>query len=142
MKKGFSLASLLGKGRGRTRLPDLGTRELAVLDVLWRHNAITSQDVLSELGDESLSLSTVQSTLERLHRKEIVSRAKQGRAYRYRARLSRENIISRLMHDIADNLADGDAAPMVSGFLDYLGDEGRVRDTRVRRSRRIDKDED
>ncbi len=123
MKQVFSLASLLGKGLKKTRLPELGNRELDVLEILWRNEAMTSQATLMQLRGEAISLSTVQSTLERLHRKGMVSRNKAGRSYVYRAKLSRENIISRLMHDIADSFADGDAAPMVSGFLDYLGDD-------------------
>lgn len=122
MDKGFSLASLLGKGLGHSRLPDLGTRELSVLEVLWEQDALTCQAALERLPDADLSLSTVQSTFERLHRKDLVTREKVGRCYVYRALVTRENIISRLMHDIAESLTDGDAAPMVSGFLDYLGE--------------------
>ena len=58
------------------------------------------------------------------YRKDLVEREKVGRSYVYRPLVTRENIISRLMHDIAESLTDGDATPMVSGFLDYLGDRG------------------
>ncbi len=94
-----------------------------MLETLWQSPSATAQTVLEQLSDSNISLSTVQSTLERLHRKELVDRQKSGRAYIYSARLSRQNIISRLLRDIADSFSNGDTAPMVSGFLDYLADE-------------------
>ena len=102
------------------RLPELGTREVAVLEILWACDAATAQQVLGELAEHTLSLSTVQSTLERLHRKQLVERHKTGRAYHYRALLSQSQLISGLMNDLADDVAAGKLAPMLSGFVDYL----------------------
>lgn len=132
----LSLVSLLGKGLGPSRLPDLGERELAVMDLLWQHGSLTCQDALALMGDGDLSLSTVQSTFERLHRKNLLRREKVGRSFVYAAELTRENVISRLMHDIADSLAAGDATPMVSGFLDYLDEEGHKDPALARINRR------
>lgn len=125
MKRDLSLVSLLGKRPQRDRLPQLGERELGVLEVLWQDGPLTSQAVLERIGADDLSLSTVQSTLERLHRKSLLQRSKDGRSFVYSALMSKQNLISRLMHDIADSLTDGETAPMVSGFLDYLGDDPR-----------------
>ncbi len=122
--KGLSLISLLSKQPAAERLPDLGERELSVLEVLWQRGPLTSQDVLAGITACRISLSTVQSTLERLHRKSLLARRKDGRSFVYEALLSKQDLISRLMHDIAASLTNGDTAPMVSGFLDYLGDEG------------------
>ncbi|MEE3210373.1 MAG: BlaI/MecI/CopY family transcriptional regulator, partial [Pseudomonadota bacterium] len=54
----------------RSRTPSLGQRELNALDVVWAKGQCSAQDVLDELDDD-VSLSTVQSTLERLHRKTL-----------------------------------------------------------------------
>ena len=125
MKKLSSIASWLGRTGGPARLPDLGRRELCVLEALWRQSNMTAHSVRQGITDSDISLSTVQSTLERLHRKELVTREKSGRAYVYTAVLSKQNIISGLLREIADNLTDGDTAPMVSGFLDYLGEDNK-----------------
>ncbi len=122
--KGLSLVSLLSKKPAEQRLPDLGERELSVLEVLWQSGPLTSQGVLGGITASEISLSTVQSTLERLHRKSLLTRKKAGRSFVYAALLSKQDLISRLMHDIAASLTNGDTAPMVSGFLDYLGDDG------------------
>ena len=109
--------------RRQQRLPDLGERELLVLDVLWESGEATAQAVHNEMPDEGVSLSTVQSTLERLHRKRLIERAKQGRAFRYRPTMNKSQLIAGLLRDMACQVADGDMAPMISGFLSYVSAE-------------------
>lgn len=120
VNKIFSLASLLGTDTRRARLPEIGKRELDALEALWANGALTAQAVLEYMQPDAISLSTVQSTLERLNRKELVAREKVGRSFVYSAALSKQTIISRMMREMADSLTGGDVAPMVSGFLDYL----------------------
>lgn len=114
------LRSGFGARRRKAQTPVLGERELAVLDVLWLEGAQTAQQIIEQMEGWSVSLSTVQSTLERLHRKEMVARSKQARAYVYEARISRSDIISSLLHDMTEEIAGGDMAPVLSGFIDYL----------------------
>lgn len=109
--------------RRKQRLSDLGERELLVLEVLWESGEATAQTVQSQMPDVDISLSTVQSTLERLHRKRLVERAKEGRAYRYHATMSKSQLIGDLLRDMADHVAAGDLAPMISGFLSYVSSE-------------------
>ena len=116
------LATWLGATASR-RVPDLGEREMDVLDVLWSRGESSAQEVRETLPGKSVSLSTVQSTLERLHRKTLLEREKNGRAYRYRTRLTRTQLIGGLLRDLAEDVAGGDVAPMLSGFLDYVAAE-------------------
>lgn len=109
--------------RRQQRLPDLGGRELLVLEVLWDSGEATAQSVQNEMPDAVISLSTVQSTLERLHRKNLIDRFKEGRAYRYRATVNKSDLIAGLLRDMAQHVADGDMAPMISGFLSYVSAE-------------------
>lgn len=109
--------------KGQTT-PALGKRELAVLEILWRNGEQNVQQVLTGLPDADIGLSTVQSTLERLHRKQLLQRRKCGRAYCYRACISKAVIVGNLLRDIADEIAQGELAPMVSGFMAYLDSEG------------------
>ncbi|GAB3284313.1 hypothetical protein GCM10027297_25540 [Parahaliea aestuarii] len=81
---------------------------------------LSAQQVLERMTAPTLALSTIQSTLERLCRKSLVARQKQARAYLYRPLLQRQDLISSLLHDISQDIAGGDVAPMVSGFMDYL----------------------
>lgn len=117
------LRSWFGVKRSAGGLPPLGQRELAVLEILWAQGPLSAQQVLAQLPGAGIGLSTVQSTLERLSRKAILRREKTGRAYVYGALLSRSEIIGSLLRDIAQELAGGDREAMISGFMDYLGDE-------------------
>lgn len=109
-----------GVKRGGSSLPPLGRRELHVLEVLWDAGELAAQDVHQRLTAAGIGLSTVQSTLERLHRKGLVGRSKVSRAYFYQAVHSRSEMISMLLGDIAAELAGGDTRCMVSGFARYL----------------------
>jgi len=114
--------SWLGAAR-RPRMPDLGERERQVLDCLWEQDAASAQQVLGAVGAHAVSLATIQSTLERLHRKGLLRREKRSRAYHYSARLDRAQFIGWLLRDIADDVAGGDLAPMVSGFVEFVGSD-------------------
>lgn len=117
-----TLKSWLGAVPSR-RVPDLGGREMDVLEVLWSRGNSSAQEVREALHGRSISLSTVQSTLERLHRKSLLEREKVGRAYRYQTLLTRTQLIGGLLRDLAEDVAGGDVAPMLSGFLDYVAAE-------------------
>ena len=125
MTKLLSLKGWMCQSMRPAQLPDIGSRELDVLEALWRNDRLTAQAALDQIQSAGISLSTMQSTLERLNRKQLVSRKKIGRAYVYQAAISKEAIISRLIHEIADSLAGGETALMVSGFMDYLGKESQ-----------------
>ena len=64
-------------------------------------------------------MSTVQSTLERLHRKELVHRTKQGHAYVYCARLERSQLLGRLLGGVIRQLHTGSLDPILSSFVDF-----------------------
>ncbi len=101
------------------QMPALGPRELDVLDQLWRHGDLSAQQLHERIAAD-LSLNTVQSTLERLHRKELVQRSKQGRAFFYSAGLTRSEVVSRVLNDLARDVGRGDLAPIISGFAEFL----------------------
>lgn len=115
------LAKLLQQRNDKQRAPTLGTRELDVMKILWQADALSAKQVLEKLGPTALSLSTMQSTLERLHRKELITREKSGRHYLYCAVVSQSDMVSQLMGEISEQIADGDLAPMISGFMSFMG---------------------
>lgn len=95
----------------------LGDRERHVLDVLWKHGEADAQSI-QELLDEQppLSLSTVQSTLERLTRKGLLKRKKEGRMFRYVSAISRDDLTGLLVAELVGSLAKPTAA--AAGFVD------------------------
>ena len=110
-KKGGSLSNTL---------PQLGELELAVMQALWARPEQSANSLLQALPQpRKCSLSTVQSTLERLHRKELVHRTKQGHAYVYCARLERSQLLGRLLGGVIRQLHTGSLDPILSSFVDF-----------------------
>lgn len=79
------LGQLLSELSPTPKAPALGERELEVMKILWRGRALSVKQVLNNIADRELSVSTVQSTLERLHRKKLLHREKAGRHFVYQA---------------------------------------------------------
>jgi predicted transcriptional regulator len=103
--------------------PEIGTLELEVLKQLWSApDDIDARSLLEGLTRRKISLSTVQATLERLYRKGLLSRKKVSRAYHYQPAVTREQLISRLIGDVAQRLAEDEIGPVISGFIDFVGD--------------------
>jgi predicted transcriptional regulator len=105
------------------KTPELGALELEVLKCLWSAaEPIDARTVHAAVAARRISLSTVQATLERLHRKQLLARTKNGRAYLYSAIVSRESLIGELIRNVANRLADGELEPVISGFVELVGD--------------------
>src|SRR5258708_16129510 len=90
------------------------------MHMVWDHDgAGTVRELLDELRQErDIAYTTVMSTMDNLHRKGWLARAKDGKAYRYTATASREEYSARLM---AQALADGgDAGAVVRHFVPQI----------------------
>ncbi|RCV51094.1 BlaI/MecI/CopY family transcriptional regulator [Marinitenerispora sediminis] len=89
----------------------LGDLERAVMDVLWeRVEPLTVREVGRALAERDLAHTTVMTVLDRLAKKGVVVRTREGRAWRYRPAASRENYVSELMFDALGQTGDRDAA--------------------------------
>jgi predicted transcriptional regulator len=107
------------------RAPALGVLEIAVLRYVWAQGSadgVDARGVLASLTDRGISLSTVQATLERLHRKGLLLRTKVGRAYRYASAVSQSRLIGSLIRRLTQELAAGELEPVIAGFVELVGD--------------------
>ena len=74
----------------------LGTLELAVLRQLWETSPATVRTVLDGVNrerDDALAYTSVMTVLDRLHEKRLVTRDRDGRAWRYAARYATEDAL-------------------------------------------------
>ncbi len=95
----------------------LGELEAAIMDRLWtwRHPA-TVREVLDDLRQtRPIAYTTVMTVMDTLHRKELLRRERDGRAYRYEAVLSREEHSAQLMQTVLSDSTDR-TATLVSFF--------------------------
>lgn len=101
----------------------LGELELGVMETLWGASHLDAKAICDGLPQfRKPSLSTMQSTLERLHRKGLLNREKQGHAYYYSAGVSRANLLGRMMSDVIHLLHDGRLETILSSFVNVAAD--------------------
>ncbi len=109
-------------------IPILGELELAVLDLLWTRGVAEARDVHQTLGEpRGITLSTIQSTLERLHRKRLLLRDRFSHAYRYAPALSRAEFRARAMAEAAGDLKATDSAGVLAAFVDLVARTDRAK---------------
>lgn len=101
------------------RTPPLGRLERGILDSLWRRQGQSALDIYAELSTQrGITLSTVQTTLERLTRKRLLRRSKQGRSFRYHTAISRDALTARMVSDLVEALSTDDLNGAILGLLD------------------------
>jgi predicted transcriptional regulator len=93
-----------------------GQLERAVLQVLWETpTPVAARDVLAALArrddaERELAVTTVLTVLDRLRRKGLVQRERDGRAHLYQASVTREEYVASLMLDALGQAPDRGAA--------------------------------
>ena len=97
-----------------------GTLELRVLEALWnRGEEACVRDLLDAFPQAAYT--TVMTTMERLHRKGVLERRKDGRAFLYRPVSSRDEmergLVTRALEPL---LRGGSAQPVLSCLVDEV----------------------
>jgi predicted transcriptional regulator len=120
-------------------LPTLGDLEVAILEFAWQHPHATAKDTHAAVGvARAISLNTVQSTLERLVRKNLLSRRKVGHSFHYSPRMSRDELISAVVQDALGRFGGNPSAALAS-FIEMtdIPDEEALRLLERKLRRRI-----
>lgn len=135
--------------RTRTRL---GYLEAELLEWLWalddtREGTLAWIDVATahaEVGrPRGLSRNTLHSTLERLVRKRLVERERRGRAYAYRACISRESWVRESLSRTFESTPGADRSLLLASFVDLaerVDEAGLAELERLVRARRRARD--
>lgn len=122
MFKGFR-GSWLGSARDPLRAA-LGRLERAVMDTVWAGGDFSVRDVQAALG-RPVAYTTVMTTLDRLFKKGLVARRREGRAFVYSAALERHEIEASMTAGLLDGVLSGGpgaARPFLSNLVDVVGD--------------------
>lgn len=80
--------------------------ELAIMNVLWDNGPLNVQEVQDKLAGES-AYTTVQTTLNTMEKKGRTKRTLEGRAYIYKAAISREIAMKSAVRDLVDRMFSG-----------------------------------
>lgn len=113
------LCTMLFRRRNTGLASIFGALELRVLEALWRRGEASVRDLHDDFP--SAAYTTLMTTMDRLHRKGVLERSKDGRAFVYRPAYTREELESGIVaRAIAPLLGQGRTEPILSCFLDEL----------------------
>jgi predicted transcriptional regulator len=141
-----SWRSLLGlfKAPGKDPLSAaLGRLEREVMEVVWQHESVSVKDVQAKIP-RTIAYTTVMTTLDRLFKKGMLLRDRDGRAFRYRAAYTRQDVERAVAAGLLRAMLEtsGSARPMLSNLVDAIGEQDRALldelDALVQAKRRVD----
>ena len=91
-----------------------GDLEAVIMDRLWTWNRpATVREVLEDLqAYREIAYTTVMTVMDNLHRKGVLTREKDGRAWRYAPVQDRDEYAAELLYSVLDEAGDRGAALM------------------------------
>ena len=95
---------------------NLGDLERSVMEELWRSDQALSVRVVHSrvTAERDLAYTTVMTVLDRLAKKKIVERQRDGRAWIYRPAQSREQMVAEVMHSALTDAEEDSSAALVA----------------------------
>lgn len=103
----------------------LGKLERQVLEEIWRFRSEVSVRDIFRAFDERVAYTTLMTTLDRLFKKNLLERRKDGRAFLYTAAVAREDFDQGIKADVIDGLlghgADG-IEPVLACIVDTVSE--------------------
>jgi predicted transcriptional regulator len=107
----------------------LGELESAVMEILWQESARCVTEVEDELRKaRNIAHTTVLTTLDRMFRKGYLRREKQGKAFVYSARYSRDEFEREMAQEVLGALLNHYRTPAISAFVDLVGENENTLD--------------
>jgi predicted transcriptional regulator len=120
--------TLLGFKRPREVVcQTLGKLERRVMEETWRRGEVSVREVFNTF-DEQIAYTTVMTTLDRLHKKNLLTRRKDGRAFLYSPKVSREEMEQGVTKDVIDGLLGSNVASGIEPVLACIVDAVSERD--------------
>lgn len=107
--------------------PALGKLEREVMDEIWRRGE-TSVREMYRAFDERTAYTTLMTTLDRLHKKGLLARRKDGRAFLYTPRVSREQLEQGVAEDVIEGLlglASESVEPVLACIVEAVSEHDR-----------------
>ncbi len=108
-------------------LAKLGPLEQQLMRIVWQSGEVSVRDVFSSF-DGTLAYTTLMTTLDRLHKKGLLERRKEGRAFFYSPRLSPREFERGVARNLIDALlgrgADG-VEPVLACIVDAVTEHDR-----------------
>jgi predicted transcriptional regulator len=97
----------------------LGELEAAVMSVVWKHSPATAREVCDRMtGRWERAYTTIMTTMDRLHRKGVLRRQKDGLAWRYQPVLSASEFDKAVADSLAGRILSANQDTALNAFVD------------------------
>lgn len=104
---------------GAPRIEPLGKLESVVMELVWTDFPSSAREVCNRLhGKRERAYTTIMTTMDRLYRKGLLRRAKDGLAWRYTPTMSKAAFDRALANHLATEILDSHAEVALSAFVD------------------------
>jgi predicted transcriptional regulator len=126
----MKLPKFLLRGFSRPReaiLSSLGKLEREAMDEVWHRGDVNVRQVVAAF-DDTVAYTTVMTTLDRLFKKRLLVRRKEGKAFVYSARYTLDELERGMAEDVIDTLLGHDAAyiePVLACIVDTVSQRDR-----------------
>ncbi len=101
---------------------EISDAESIVMEILWKTGPCTAEEVIAALARDQAQdwqEPTIKTLLNRLLNKRAIHAEKDGRRYRYSAKLKREDWVSSQSRSLLNRLFQGRVAPFVAHFSEH-----------------------
>src|SRR5262245_18677178 len=102
----------------------LGALEREVMEEVWRCGRVSVRDVHEAFGERA-AYTTLMTTLDRLHRKGLLKRYKESRAFVYSPRVTREEFERTVVKGVIDGLLGRGAEPALACIVEAVSERNR-----------------
>ncbi len=104
----------------------LGPLEQRVLQEAWGRGEVSVRDIFVSF-EKRVAYTTLMTTLDRLFKKRLLDRRKQGRAFLYTATVSPEELESGIQEDLIDGLLGGTRGvePILACIVDAVSERDK-----------------
>lgn len=96
----------------------LGDLEERLMEILWADAPLSVRDVKRRLGRSKLAYTTVMTTLDRLYKKGLLARTKNGLAFVYQPAIDRAEYQRRVVQAALTPLLEHGVGPVLAAFVD------------------------
>jgi BlaI family penicillinase repressor len=98
-------------------MANISNAEAQIMEALWRHKAMTPDEIVDAVGPENgWARNTVRTLITRLVRKGAMAGGKEDGRFLYRPLVAREAYVQAESQGLLDRLFDGKLAPLVAHF--------------------------
>lgn len=89
------------------------------MEVVWSHDSVTARDVCDRMtGRRERAYTTIMTTMDRLHRKGLLARTKDGLAWRYASVVGKAEFERALADQLAERILARHGETALAAFVD------------------------